>query len=99
MRIRNYEDFFNASGLASSDDNVMYEYCQTGYEAAGAGPTQGYLRSAAQPGTGDSSHAGELGIYPPEWSFGATSFGGETNFHPGYREWQRLLQRAATRAA
>jgi benzoate/toluate 1,2-dioxygenase alpha subunit/2,4,5-trichlorophenoxyacetic acid oxygenase 1 len=99
LRIRNYEDFFNPSGLASSDDNVMYEFCQTGYEAAGAGPTQGYLRGAAEPGTGDSFHASELGIRPPEWSFGATTFGGETNFHPGYREWRRLLNRAAGGAA
>ncbi len=30
VRIRNYEDFFNPSGLASSDDNVMYEYSQAG---------------------------------------------------------------------
>ena len=95
MRIRNYEDFFNASGLASSDDNVMYEFCQSGYEATGAGPTQGYLRGAAEPGTGASPHAAELGVHPPEWSFGALTFGGETNFHPGYREWRRLLQRAA----
>ena len=95
LRIRNYEDFFNASGLATSDDNVMYELCQTGYEATTAGPTQGYLRGAAQPGTGPSMHAGELGVHPPEWSFGAPGFGGETNFHPGYREWRRLLQRAA----
>lgn len=95
LRIRNYEDFFNASGLASSDDNVMYEFCQTGYEATTAGPTQGYLRGAAEPGVGPSLHADELGIRPPEWSFGAVTFGGETNFHPGYREWRRLLQRAA----
>lgn len=31
FRIRAYEDFFNPSGLATSDDNVMYEFCQTGY--------------------------------------------------------------------
>lgn len=97
IRIRNYEDFFNPSGLASSDDHVMYEFCQTGYAAAGAGPTQGYLRGVGQPGHGPSPHTGELGIAPSEWSFGATSFGGETNFHPGYREWRRLMERAAAR--
>ena len=95
LRIRNYEDFFNASGLASSDDNVMYEFCQTGYDATTAGPTQGYSRGLAEVGTGDSSHANQLGVHPKEWSFGPTNFGGETNFHPGYREWRRLLQRAA----
>lgn len=95
LRIRGYEDFFNPSGLASSDDNVMYEFCQTGYAAARAGYTQGYLRGAAMPGTGETPHGRELGISPPEWSFGDPSFGGETNFHPGYREWRRLLERAA----
>lgn len=98
MRIRNYEDFFNASGLASSDDNVMYEFSQSGYAAAAAGPTQGYLRGAGDIGTGESFHARELGVTPTEWSFGPTTFGGETNFHPGYREWRRLLQRAAEQA-
>lgn len=95
LRIRNYEDFFNASGLASSDDNVMYEFCQTGYEATTAAPTQGYLRGVADVGHGESAHTRELGVTPSEWSFGPPSFGGETNFHPGYREWRRLLQRAA----
>ena len=99
LRIRNYEDFFNASGLASSDDNVMYEFCQTGYEATTAAPTQGYLRGVAEVGHGESAHTRELGITPSEWSFGPTSFGGETNFHPGYREWRRLLQHAAGETA
>ena len=99
LRIRNYEEFFNASGLASSDDNVMYEFCQTGYEATSAGPTQGYLRGTARVGGGDSEHTRELGVNPRERSFGTLGFGGETNFHPGYREWRRLLQRAAHGAA
>jgi len=30
LRFRNYEDFFNPTGLASSDDNVIYELCQSG---------------------------------------------------------------------
>ena len=93
LRIRNYEEFFNSTGLATSDDNVMYEFCQTGYEATRAGPTQGYLRGVGG-GAGRSAHADELGITPAEFSFGALAFGGETNFHAGYREWQRLLQRA-----
>jgi benzoate/toluate 1,2-dioxygenase alpha subunit/2,4,5-trichlorophenoxyacetic acid oxygenase 1 len=77
----------------------MYEFCQTGYEATTAGPTQGYSRGLAEVGTGDSSYARQLDVHPREWSFGPTSFGGETNFHPGYREWRRLLQRAAGESA
>ena len=98
LRIRNYEDFFNPTGLASSDDNVMYEFCQTGYEAEGAGPTQGYLRGAAPRTPPASRHAAELGFASTDSAFGTVAFGGETNFHPGYREWSRLM-RAAMRDA
>lgn len=93
FRIRAYEDFFNPSGLATSDDNVMYEFCQTGY-AAQAGDTLGHLRGL-DPGAGVlGDHVGELGISPVDYAFGKSGFGGETNFHSGYREWRRLLQRA-----
>jgi benzoate/toluate 1,2-dioxygenase alpha subunit/2,4,5-trichlorophenoxyacetic acid oxygenase 1 len=98
VRIRNYEDFFNPTGLASSDDNVMYEFCQSGYEAEQAGYTQGYLRGMGNAEQGNSPHASELGVVPREWSYGSVAFGGETNFHPGYREWKRLLERAAAKA-
>ena len=39
--------------------------------------------------------ADELGINPVESSFGSLGFGGETNFHPGYRELVRRLADAA----
>jgi phenylpropionate dioxygenase-like ring-hydroxylating dioxygenase large terminal subunit len=99
LRIRNYEDFFNPTGLASSDDNVMYEFCQSGYEAAQAGYTQGYLRGAAAgAGIGNSPHSAELGVAPAEWAFGGVTFGGETNFYSGYREWRRLMERGAAKS-
>lgn len=97
MRIRNYEDFFNPSGLATSDDNVMYEFCQTGYEA-NAGMTQGYLRGLEVDAPSASEQARELGIDPVESSFGVPEFGGETNFHAGYREWRKLIRRAMEHA-
>ncbi len=98
LRIRNYEDFFNPTGLASSDDNVMYEFCQSGYEAEQAGATQGYLRGAAGPGMENGRYSGELGVSPAESAFGSVSFGDETNFYAGYREWRRLMERAAAKA-
>ena len=94
-RIRNYEDFFNPSGLATSDDNVMYELCQSGYAAAAAGPSEGYLRGMGAALDRAQPHADELGINPVESSFGSLGFGGETNFHPGYRELVRRLADAA----
>ena len=95
LRIRNYEDFFNASGLASSDDNIMYEFCQTGYAAEAAGRTQGYLRGIAGSDADCEAYAEELGVKSAQASFGSLGLGGETNFHSGYREWRRLMSRAA----
>ncbi len=96
LRIRNYEDFFNPTGLASSDDNLMFEYCQDGY-AAEAGPTQGYERGLASRPDGAADYAAELGISPVESAVGELFFGGEMNFLPGYREWRRLLSRGRNR--
>ena len=98
LRIRNYEDFFNPSGLASSDDNVMYEFCQAGYEAEQAGNTLGYLRGAAGSGMENGRHTAELGISPAEKALGTVTFGDETNFYAGYREWRRLIECAAAKA-
>ncbi len=90
-RIRQYEDFFNPSGLATSDDNVMYEYCQTGYEARNAGATLGYLRGLGEPPGDRIDHSRDLGFGAADWKYGSVAFGDETCFHAGYREWRRLL--------
>ena len=93
QRIRHYEDFFNPTGLGSSDDNVMYEYVQSGYEAASAGATQGYLRGLGAPLAKHDPFRQELGVRPETWAYGPTTFGDETCLHPGYREWLRLMRR------
>jgi phenylpropionate dioxygenase-like ring-hydroxylating dioxygenase large terminal subunit len=96
LRIRQYEDFFNPSGLATSDDNVMYEYCQSGYDAQADGWTQGYLRGLVN-GHGSNrirDMAEALKIAPNNATYGSLSFGDETCFHAGYREWQRLVSRS-----
>jgi phenylpropionate dioxygenase-like ring-hydroxylating dioxygenase large terminal subunit len=91
LRIRAYEDFFNPSGLATSDDNVMYELCQTGYQGE-AGDTLGHMRGLEVDPTLLGKHGSELDIAPAEYAFGNLGFGGEVNFHAGYREWRRLLE-------
>lgn len=92
MRIRNYEDFFNPTGMGSSDDNLMYEYVQSGYEATTGGPTQGYVRGLGKRLLPDDPFSKELGINPNSWAWGPISFGDETCFHEGYREWRRLIE-------
>ena len=98
LRIRQYEDFFNPSGMATPDDAVMFERCQSGAQAAGAGWMQGYLRGLGAMGSGPSRHAEELGIKVDEWTYGPTNFGGETLFYPAYRETLRLLKRGMERS-
>lgn len=95
-RIRQYEDFFNPTGLATSDDNVMYEFQQSGLPARAAGWTQGYLRGMGQPGVGPNPHGAELGVTSEEWITGSFNMGSETCFHAGYREWLRLLQKGVS---
>lgn len=98
LRIRQYEDFFNPSGLATSDDNMMYEFSQAGLKADAAGWTQGYLRGMGSTASPPMAQAAELGIAPTESIAGGFTMGAETCFHTGYREWQRLLERGVTRS-
>lgn len=97
MRIRHYEDFFNPTGLGSSDDNVMYEFCQAGYEARSAGETQGYLRGLA-PASDRDPYSRELRIRPDGWAYGPVSFGDETCLQAGWREWKRLMDKGLSQA-
>jgi phenylpropionate dioxygenase-like ring-hydroxylating dioxygenase large terminal subunit len=91
-RIRDYEDFFNPSGLATPDDNVIYEHSQAGFAATDAGTTSGYLRGMDRTGLPESNpYAEELGLKSSEWMVGPRSLGDETCFHDAYREWARLL--------
>ena len=93
FRIRQYEDFFNASGLATSDDNVMYELCQGGLAATAAGATQGYVRGLGERPEDWRDYSRELGLGNARPTYGPVSFGDETCFHAGYREWLRLMRR------
>jgi phenylpropionate dioxygenase-like ring-hydroxylating dioxygenase large terminal subunit len=93
FRIRQYEEFFGPGGLASADDNVMYELSQPGLAAA-AGDTQGYARGLApQPVPDDAYAALELASARRTFSAQGLGFGDESAMHAGYREWLRLLTR------
>jgi phenylpropionate dioxygenase-like ring-hydroxylating dioxygenase large terminal subunit len=97
-RIRQYEDFFNPSGLATSDDNMMYEFSQAGLQADAAGWTHGYLRGLGAPRHLADAQAAELGITATDSIAGGFTMGAETCFHTGYREWLRLLQKGVGNA-
>lgn len=95
FRIRQYEEFFNAGGLATSDDNVMYALSQDGLAAHAAGDTHGYARGmAAPPPAADTFAPLALGEARCNASAAGLAFGDETSIHAGYREWRRLMLRA-----
>ena len=89
-RLRQFEDFFNVSGLATPDDVVIYEDCQKGFETH-RGWLQGAARGieALQTGGNDASNA--LGFTPVASVYGNFDMQNETTLHPLYREWARLL--------
>lgn len=93
-RIRQFEEFFNPGGLATPDDNAMYEIGQAGFSAAPRSFTQGYMRGTAALDASETAHADELGIAPVHATRGSVALGDETCLHTCYREWRRLMARA-----
>ncbi|WP_042444266.1 benzoate 1,2-dioxygenase large subunit [Azospirillum sp. B510] len=62
-RIRQYEDFFNASGMATPDDLEEFRSCQTGY-LAGAAPWNDLSRGAAHWVEGADEAAKAIDLHP-----------------------------------
>ena len=91
QRLRQYEDFFNPSGLATPDDTVTFEDCQRGFESGDIEWQQGHARGIARRVDGPDEHAAELGIDPVTSISGPFEMGDETVFHALYRHWQRCL--------
>lgn len=92
QRLRQYEDFFNASGMATSDDNVMFEIAQQGFNALNARPPLGYLRGLNKTDDVTASHAADLAI-SASGATGPFALGDETGFHGIYHEWSCLMAR------
>jgi phenylpropionate dioxygenase-like ring-hydroxylating dioxygenase large terminal subunit len=90
-RIRQYEDFFNPSGMATPDDTVTYEDCQRGFESGLVEWQQGSARGTLAMRPGADAHARELGIEPATSMHGPFSMGDETVYHALYLAWQRQL--------
>jgi len=91
QRLRQYEDFFNPSGLATPDDTVTFEDCQRGFESGEIEWQQGYARGMSRVVRGVDGHAAELGIAPDTSISGPFEMSDETVFHALYRNWSRKL--------
>lgn len=92
LRLRQHEDFFNASGLATPDDTAIYERCQAGFSGSAAGDLLGYDRGAGASRSGADEAARSLGLQPRESVSGPFLVQSEIQYRPIYREWLRLME-------
>lgn len=86
-RIRYYEDFFNASGMATPDDLAEFEASQLGFRGM-VSPWSDLSRGAGSEVAGADDHARELGLEPV---FSGSWVDHETVFAGQYRQWRRLM--------
>lgn len=90
-RIRQYEDFFNPSGMATPDDTVTFEDSQRGFASGLVEWQQGAVRGTGALQAGADHHARELGITPATSMHGPFSMSDETVCQAMYLAWQRRL--------
>ena len=94
LRIRQYEEFYNPSGLATPDDTTIFEDCQSGAATKAVDWHLGYMRGLGLVRAGGSAAASELGITPLQSLTSDAPVGDETVFHGPLREWRRRLKAA-----
>ncbi len=92
MRIRQYEEFFNPSGLATPDDTSIFEDIQDGPGADIIEWNQGYMRGMAAVSKAPIAEARELGVRPEQSIVGSLGLGDETILHGPLREWRDRLK-------
>ncbi len=89
-RIRQYEDFFNASGMATPDDLEEFRSCQIGYQGAAA-PWNDLCRGAAHWIKGPDEAAAAVGLEP---LLSGAKTEDEGLFAVQHRYWMDTMQRA-----
>lgn len=93
-RLRQYEDFFSPSGMATPDDACVYEECQDGQSfEQGDGWLDGYSRGIGALRSGADAYVKELDLQPNYAVEGVSELANEVGFHAYYREWRRRVRR------
>jgi benzoate/toluate 1,2-dioxygenase alpha subunit len=95
QRIRQYEDFFNPSGMATPDDTTSYENCQRGHTSRVQPWLQGYGRGMRASRNGGNLFSDKIGMTPARNVLADAQLCDETLYHAYYREWLRRMQKAA----
>ena len=99
LRIRQYEEFFNPSGLATPDDTSIFEDIQDGPGADMVEWNQGYMRGLTAVSYEPIEDAAELGLNPISSIVGSLGLGDETILHGPIREWRDRLMAALSEEA
>lgn len=94
LRIRQYEDFFNPTGMAIADDNAVYEECQQGMSDRQNIWLQGHARGLAATREGGDELSQSIGMHPRRSISGSSQLADETLFQSYYREWSRRMAEA-----
>ncbi len=87
-RLRQYEDFFNASGVGTPDDLAAFEACQRGFNGHQVRWQQGYVRGTGRAVSGADDEARSAGLQPVASS---SNFQDEIIFQGQYRRWLSLM--------
>ncbi|HJQ16596.1 MAG TPA: aromatic ring-hydroxylating dioxygenase subunit alpha [Allosphingosinicella sp.] len=93
-RIRQYEDFYGASGIATPDDLTEFDACQSGYLGRNA-EWQDFDRGMARRIIGADEPAREIGATPVVSAPDVTD---ETHYHGEYRQWLKLMTEGVLRS-
>ena len=94
LRVRQYEEFFNPSGLATPDDTAIFEDIQAAAGADAVDWNQGYMRGMGTASREPIAEARELGLNPVTSVTGSPSLGDETILHGPIRAWRDRLKAA-----
>ncbi|WP_313805212.1 aromatic ring-hydroxylating oxygenase subunit alpha [Sphingobium sp.] len=92
-RLRQYEDFFNPSGLATPDDSVVYEHCQQGMGSVGLPWLQGYSRGTRDFIFGGNALSEEVGLHPATTTIGPMGAFVEVLMQQPYRAWSTMIDK------
>ncbi len=92
IRIRQYEDFFNTSGLATPDDTIAYEDCQFGHQAEMLEWMQGTARGMTEYHEGGDEMSRNIGVKPESSFLGTMGSQDETVYFGGYRAWKKFIK-------
>jgi len=91
MRIRQYEDFFNPTGMATPDDTVCYEEAQSGMAEQERPWLQGHARGSEVSVVGGNPFSEMIDLAPSYSVLSDSQLGDESLFRSYYRAWAERM--------